>query len=296
MNPAFLFQAHQSLDQLEQTGLLPKDVCSGRYVLDWECGRGYFSLALLERGAKQVLGIDSWYDASEEIKTPPSQVRFMKCSISDLETHADFGFFDVIFANTVTEHLPDLHNQLRQVARALKPGGRIIINHDNYYQPVGSHDHGFLGDTGHGIHRLGPDCWNSKERCEASASFRDGIKARFPWTWDDNIEERLDPSDCRLCPYYRRSQPWGHLLYQDFWLATYPQLCFSTGLHNSGLNKLSPTQVRQAVVEAGFSMDHYGTTRARNSPPVELLPPHTEYSDHLLTTWMVQVRATKTSA
>jgi 2-polyprenyl-3-methyl-5-hydroxy-6-metoxy-1,4-benzoquinol methylase len=56
----------------------------GCKILDWECGSGAFSEALLRRGAAEVVAIDSWYRPSfspEEAAIKPTKI--------DISTFAD---------------------------------------------------------------------------------------------------------------------------------------------------------------------------------------------------------------
>lgn len=284
--------AHRVLDQMEGSGLIPPETYRGKRVLDWECGRGHYSIAFAQRGATAVLGADSWVDAGAISDMRDDRVSFRKVSVAQL-TEEGGDPFELVFANTVTEHLPNLHHQIQLCANVMARGGSLVLNHDNYYHPVGSHDHGFLGSTDGGIGALGPRCWDSPERCATSAGFRNEVRRRYPWTWDDQMESGLTPEDCSRCTYFRRSQPWGHLLYQDAFPEVFPQRCFSTGHENSGLNKVFPQQLRQALVEAGLRVTFWGTTKVTNVPPAELLSSPYFYSEEVLTTWMVQVRAVK---
>src|SRR5437868_1469186 len=138
---------YAALQSWQGTGLLSKADIAGRQVLDWECGSGVFSALLSQTGAASVIGIDSWLDLDH---IPPAlrergNLRFEKVPLEPFaEQHAAGPGFDLIFANTVTEHLAQLPHLLSVCYRLLAPTGILFLNHDNYYQPVGSHDHGFL--------------------------------------------------------------------------------------------------------------------------------------------------------
>ena len=181
----------------------------GKHVLDWECGRGVFSAIFLELGAASVTGIDGWLheDWAKQTLARLPDARFERVSIRELCERSD-QHFDLVFANTVTEHLPELAQQLAVCWEILEPGGVLANNHDNYYQPVGSHDHGFLNyGPDDRIVFQGPACWSDPRRCEASAEFRRALRERLPWTWNEQTEALLDPEECDACPYFRRAQP-----------------------------------------------------------------------------------------
>jgi len=178
----------------------------------------------------------------------------------------------------------------------LAPGGVLFLNHDNYYQPVGSHDHGFLYWKNNEIVFLGPRCWEKQAKCAESADFRASIATRLPWTWDARTEARLTPEDCQRCPYYRRAQPWAHLLYQSEFRDVYPQPCFTTGYPRSSLNKITPFMLRQFIIEAGFDIEGSTGIQIKNVPPDELLrPPYNLNPDDLCTT-TIALRCRKAAA
>ena len=104
----------------------------GLSVLDAGCGTGKFNLAI--RNAECVLGIDfSW----------EGLIRFQRPSCASLGlvqadiTHMPFrdDLFDVALSCQVLSHLPtvELRSQfLSELARVLKPGGRLILTAMHY--------------------------------------------------------------------------------------------------------------------------------------------------------------------
>lgn len=267
----------------------------GKRILDWECGAGVFSLIFAERGAAQCEAIDSWL-WTEECRRAMGhidRIRFDKVSLEAYAgTRSRDGEFDLVFANTVTEHMLNLPQQLPLVRRLLKPGGLFITNHDNYYQPVGSHDHGFLYyGEGPQIVRQGPACWEAAERCEASKDHRLTVMKNLWWTWDEAMERRLTPHDCTQCPYYKRSQPWAHLRHQHEFREVFRHVGFTTGYPKSSLNKLTLFQLRQFVIEAGFDIVGWVANRVLNEPPEDLTSPPFNFSRDDLQTCTVTVVA-----
>lgn len=289
-----------TIQTLAAEGAIDGDDVVGKRVLDWECGKGAFSARFLELGAKSVTAIDSWLDVAQVKATLGTHagVTFERISVEKFaDDPSHHGQFDFIFANTVTEHLASLAQVLIRVNQLLAPGGVLVVNHDNYYQPAGSHDHGFLFyDDKSGISFQGARCWETEKKCETSAEHRRTLKANLPWTWDDQIETALDPKDCSKCPYFKRAQPWAHLLHQGEFRTVFPQSGFTTGYKNSSLNKITLFQLRQFLIEAGFNLERWCPHKVVNQPPPVLLQPPFGFSIEDLTTSTVAVRCVKDSS
>jgi hypothetical protein len=256
------------LDGYIAAGLVPVDSFRDRPVVDWEAGDAAFSVAFLIRGARHVFAIDTWMNL-DQIPEPLKacqQLTIRKASIRQF-SHEAHSSAALVFSNTVTEHLQELRN----VYQILGPGGAFFTNHDNYYQPVGSHDHGFLyyGRWRH-IERVCPACWLDAKKCEASAAYRDEIRQKLPWTWDERNERSLNSANCADCHYYMRAQPWAHLIFQDRFHSVFPQVSFHTGVDGASLNKITPFQLRQYILEAGFCIEKSERAFVKNKPPAEL--------------------------
>lgn len=282
----------QVLDQFVDGGLLAAHLFQNKVVLDWECGDGAFAAAFALAGTRLVVGSDQWLDVGRlpSVMRASPQFRFRRASIQDIEFELA-GLVDLAFANTVTEHVSDLPGSFASLFRAIRPGGYLFLNHDNYYQPVGSHDHGFLNYSGSEIVRQGPACWDEGANCTLSKEFREDLAKRLPWTWDRRNEAHLTPPYCADCHYYRRSQPWAHLLYQDSFNSLFPQDSFSTGRAKSSLNKVTIFQLRQFLVEAGFEIEREGRALVRNHPPDALLHGPHEFTVLDLRTAMYRILA-----
>jgi 2-polyprenyl-6-hydroxyphenyl methylase/3-demethylubiquinone-9 3-methyltransferase len=286
-----------ALEKLLAAGhVTPADI-AGKRILDWECGSGVYSLLFVEHGAARCDAIDSWLwtEACQQSMGHLPQIQFAKVSLEEFAADPSrAGAFDFVFANTVTEHMLNLPRQLPLVGRLLRTGGLFVTNHDNYYQPVGSHDHGFLFyGRGAFIEPKGPRCWEAPDKCAASKDHRATIMKDLWWTWDESMEKKLTPADCTKCPYYKRSQPWAHLLHQAEFRDVYPQPCFTTGYVKSSLNKITPFQLKQFVIEAGFDITAWIANRLTNEPPETLLKPPFGFSREDLQTATITVVARK---
>lgn len=260
----------------EAVGCLSPKMYIGKRVLDWEAGLGGFAAAFFCLGASEVVAIDSWVTKSAispEILSCDA-IEFHQVSIgSFVENRKELGSrFDLVFSNTVTEHISDLPSSFDAIQQILSADGVYMNVHDNYYSPCGSHDHGFwfYGDAGQVVFQ-GVDCWNRPERCDASAEHRVKLLSAMPWTWNERLEARRDPTACVTCPYFKRGQPWGHLKSVDDFPYDFEDKSFFTLREGSSLNKFTTFQVRQFLVEAGFRVDKFHRNRAMNAVPDDLL-------------------------
>jgi ubiquinone biosynthesis O-methyltransferase len=100
----------------------------GRRVLDIGCGDGTFALALAARGAI-VSGIDASpamiEAAMAQAKQHNVKVAFQVAAAEELP-FAD-GQFDVVTAITILCFVDDAGPVFREIARVLRPGGRLVI-------------------------------------------------------------------------------------------------------------------------------------------------------------------------
>ena len=101
----------------------------GACVLDVGCGLGFFSRALRARGA-EVLACDIGQELLERVRTTVG----CQCVRADALALVDqFGVerFDVVLSSECIEHTPSPERALQQMARVLKPGGRLAVSTPN---------------------------------------------------------------------------------------------------------------------------------------------------------------------
>jgi len=140
----------------------PRRVASwvrGCDVLDVGCGRNLHGFGFLAVGARSYTGLDPTLDLdSSELKdSRPRWSRRVESSVSlrelmsrqprlryvvaDLATFtaAETGHFDTIVMHNVTEHLMEIEAEFARFTALLRPEGRIVFRHPNYYCWHGHH-------------------------------------------------------------------------------------------------------------------------------------------------------------
>lgn len=101
--------------------LVPAELC----IADLGCGTGFLSSFLAGRGAR-VIAVDhakAMLDVARDRQL--KQVEYRQGELEKLPI--EDGECDAAFANLVWHHLADPQQVLREVARILRPGGRIVI-------------------------------------------------------------------------------------------------------------------------------------------------------------------------
>jgi ubiquinone/menaquinone biosynthesis C-methylase UbiE len=119
--------------------LLPAPAAGAR-VLDLACGSGLYTLAWAERGAR-VTGIDfdrGLLEASRErVRRISPQVPEPSWTSGDA-TRLPFrsGRFDLVFCNSLLEHVPAWESVVSEAARVLRPGGAFVVYTTNRTCPM----------------------------------------------------------------------------------------------------------------------------------------------------------------
>jgi ubiquinone/menaquinone biosynthesis C-methylase UbiE len=130
--PAWIREAREGANS-NRRGLLDRpmmEACGdvrGLKVLDCGCGEGRFCRMLLDRGAKQVVGVDlcpPMVSAATELAT--GNGGYVLGDAQDMSFLRD-GAFDLVVSYLTQCDLPDFEANTREVFRVLKSGGRFVI-------------------------------------------------------------------------------------------------------------------------------------------------------------------------
>jgi 2-polyprenyl-3-methyl-5-hydroxy-6-metoxy-1,4-benzoquinol methylase len=122
----------------EHLGELP----SGANVLEIACGRGAFAAYLATRGASQVVAADFSPVAVEFTRRMAKErhLEQVEGAVEDIQDLSyDSSSFDVVVSCETVEHVPDPARAVTELARVLKPGGRLLLTTPNYLSLSGAH-------------------------------------------------------------------------------------------------------------------------------------------------------------
>ena len=146
-------------DGVRRAAISAAGVGPGSVVADVGTGSGFIAEAALDAGAR-VIGIDNSSGMLSEVTR-----RFAGRPFEPREGEADrlplaSGEVDAVLANMFLHHAPDPPAAIREMARALKPGGTLVIT------DADSHDHEWLRTEQH-------DRWLGFARTDVSRWFRE---------------------------------------------------------------------------------------------------------------------------
>ncbi len=112
------------LEFLSQEGI----ICGGERVIDYGCGSGILSIAAIQLGAREAVGIDVCYDALASAKTNV-QLNGVEQEIDLIHPRevvpSDFVPGDVVIANILVGTLLAMSNT---IIGAVKPGGWLVLS------------------------------------------------------------------------------------------------------------------------------------------------------------------------
>jgi SAM-dependent methyltransferase len=108
-----------------KTGLDPREL-GGRLVLDAGCGGGRYARLLGCHGAR-VVGVDlsSAVDKAAALCAELANVAIVQADLLDLPVAE--ATFDLVYSIGVLHHTPDPRRAFAQIARRVKPGGRLAV-------------------------------------------------------------------------------------------------------------------------------------------------------------------------
>jgi SAM-dependent methyltransferase len=118
---------------------------TGRW-LDYGCADGGYAAGMLDAGAEHVTGVDVVRERIEHAhkrETQGGRLDFL-CVQDDTLPFEDMTF-DGVLINEVLEHVIDEKRTLSEVARVLRPNGRLVLYGPNRFFPVEGHGLRFSG-------------------------------------------------------------------------------------------------------------------------------------------------------
>ena len=122
---AFVWKHGASLVEL----LAPRP---GERILDLGCGTGHLTAQIAEAGA-EVIGIDASAAMIDEARRQFAGRPQLRFDVADARTFADaaelageIGRFDAVFSNAVLHWVRPPEDAVRNIRRALRPGGRFV--------------------------------------------------------------------------------------------------------------------------------------------------------------------------
>jgi ubiquinone/menaquinone biosynthesis C-methylase UbiE len=103
------------------------DVSPGEIAADIGCGTGFITEGLVEKDLK-IIAVDQSQEMLSEMKRKFSDIEDIdyRLVVADLLPISDESL-DYAFANMYLHHVESPQKAIREMARTLKPGGRLII-------------------------------------------------------------------------------------------------------------------------------------------------------------------------
>jgi ubiquinone/menaquinone biosynthesis C-methylase UbiE len=128
---------------------LPRDI-SNRRVLEIACGRGDFAAWCASLDAPPAVLVAADFSATavrhaRDRLPATSPVRLLQADAQAMGLAS--GMFDTVICCETLEHLHEPWTALEELARVLRPGGRLFLTTPNYLNPMGAY-RGYLRLTG----------------------------------------------------------------------------------------------------------------------------------------------------
>jgi ubiquinone/menaquinone biosynthesis C-methylase UbiE len=146
-------------DGVRRAAIGAAQIVPGSIVVDVGTGTGFLAEAALDAGAR-VIAIDASAGMLDQVRRRLSG-RSIEAREGDVEAlPVASGEADAVLANMVLHHAPDPRRAISEMARALKPGGRLVIT------DADTHTHEWLRIEQH-------DRWLGFEREDVARWFRE---------------------------------------------------------------------------------------------------------------------------
>ena len=125
----------------------------GRHVLEIACGRGEFAAWCASHGRPALMlaadfSMQAVRLARSRVSAGGSALAALRFMQSDAQAIAvPSGRLDTVICCETIEHVPDPRAAIAELARVLRPGGRLFLTTPNYLGPMGAY-RGYLRLTG----------------------------------------------------------------------------------------------------------------------------------------------------
>jgi ubiquinone/menaquinone biosynthesis C-methylase UbiE len=146
-------------DGVRRAAIEAADLGPGALVADVGTGTGFLAEAVIDHGAR-VIGVDISEGMLEQVSSRLAGRPFEPRRTDGTELPLAAGEVDAVLANMFLHHAIDPRATIAQMARALKPGGRLVIT------DADSHEHEWLRTEQH-------DRWLGFDRADIERWFRD---------------------------------------------------------------------------------------------------------------------------
>jgi 2-polyprenyl-3-methyl-5-hydroxy-6-metoxy-1,4-benzoquinol methylase len=115
---------------------------TGRRILEIGCGRGGFACWLARHPAAPAEVVAADFSpaavAKAERFAAGRGITGVRWAVADIQQLDRFGpEFDTVFSCETIEHVPDSPRAVRELARVLRPGGRLYLTTPNYLGTMG---------------------------------------------------------------------------------------------------------------------------------------------------------------
>jgi 2-polyprenyl-3-methyl-5-hydroxy-6-metoxy-1,4-benzoquinol methylase len=120
--------------------LRPQQDLAGRRVLEIGCGRGGFACWLASHRPAELVAADFSWRAVQMGRSFAADRRVAGITwiVADIQNLAQFGpEFDTVFSCETIEHVPDPPRAVQELARVLRPEGRLYLTTPNYLSTIG---------------------------------------------------------------------------------------------------------------------------------------------------------------
>jgi len=144
---------------VRRAAIAAANITPGTLVADIGTGTGFMAEAALDAGAR-VIGVDLSEKMLEQVSARLAGRPFEARQSSETELPLGAGEVDAVVANMFLHHAEDPPSTIRQLARALKPGGRLVIT------DADTHTHEWLKTEQH-------DRWMGFDRSAVAGWFTD---------------------------------------------------------------------------------------------------------------------------